>query len=182
MTYNLDLPVKDSQIKDLETGDIVYLNGIIITARDQAHKRIIDLINKNQSLPDKFSLIKGCAIYHCGPIIRTLEAKYEVISAGPTTSQRMDNYENQVVRKLDIKCIIGKGGMKSLDTKANTVVYLSYTGGCGAIFNKKVQEILHVEWKDLGLCEAVWFLKVKDLGPLIVAQDTHGNNLYNVQT
>ena len=178
MKHELNLPAKKEDVKQLKVGDIVYLNGIIITARDQVHKRIVDLIKENKELPEAFNQLKGSAIYHCGPIIKESNGKYQVISGGPTTSQRMDALENDVVKHLEIFFVIGKGGMKNLDTKGNTVVYLNYTGGCGAIINQKIEEITHVEWKDLGICEAVWFLKVKDFGPLIVSQDTNGNSLY----
>ena len=178
MKHEFDLPVNDKDVEKLKIGDIVYLNGIIITARDQVHKRIFDYINKNMSLPDSFKEIRGSAIYHCGPIMKETEGKYMMVSGGPTTSQRMDDLENEVVKALSVKFVIGKGGMKNLDTKLNKVVYLSYTGGCGAIINKKIEKIVGVEWKDLGTCEAAWFLKVKQFGPLIVSQDIDGKSLY----
>jgi len=177
MRYDINLPVQEEEVKKLKIGDIVYLSGLLITARDQAHKRIIEYINDGKTLPESFQQLKGSAIYHCGPIIKELEDKCELISGGPTTSQRMDSLENEVVKYLNIKFIIGKGGMRSLDTKNNIVVYLSFTGGCGAIVNKKIEEITHHEWKDLGVCEAIWFLNVKKFGPLIVAQ-AHENSLY----
>ncbi|MBD3215459.1 MAG: fumarate hydratase [Candidatus Lokiarchaeota archaeon] len=176
MRVNIDLPVKDSVLKDLNLGDVVYLDGLIITARDQAHKRIIEYKQKGK-LPDSLKRLKGSAIYHCGPIIEECEGYYEIISGGPTTSQRMDSWENEVVNILKVKFIIGKGGMRNLDTQNYRVVYLSLTGGCGAIINKKVKKVLDVEWKDLGLCEAVWSLKVEKLGPLIVSQ-INGESLY----
>lgn len=176
MKYNINLPIQDNEIKDLKIGDIIYLNGLLITARDQAHKRIIEYIKNNKPLPDSFNQLRGSAIYHCGPIIKEFDDKYEIISGGPTTSQRILS-ENEVVKFLGINFVIGKGGMKNLNTKGISVVYLSYTGGCGAIIQKIIKNVLHVEWKDLGLCEAVWFLKVKNFGPLIVTQ-ANGNSLY----
>ncbi len=178
MRYDFDLPVQDNDVRKLKIKDIIFLNGILITARDQAHKRIMELIKSNKSLPESLNQIKGSAIYHCGPIVKEENGEYRIISGGPTTSQRMDLLENKVVKQLGIKFIIGKGGMKNLDTKGNEVVYLSYTGGCGAIINQKIENVNHVEWKDLGMCEAIWFLKVNQLGPLIVAQDIHGNSLF----
>ena len=178
MKHELNLPVMEKDVEKLKIGDIVYLDGVLITARDQVHKRIMDYIKEGKELPDTFKELKGSAIYHCGPIIKESGGKYQVISGGPTTSQRMDALENQVVQALGVKFVIGKGGMKNLDTTGNKVVYLSYAGGCGAIINKKIEEIVNVEWKDLGTCEAVWFIKVKEFGPLIVSQDTSGNSLY----
>lgn len=178
MKYEIFLPVKDDVIKKLKVKDIVYLSGMIVSARDQVHKRIIDHIDENKPLPEAFNQLEGSAIYHCGPIIKKSQGKYQFISGGPTTSRRMDLLENDVVKILKVKFIIGKGGMKNLDTKGNSVVYLSYTGGCGAIINQKIEDITHVEWEDLGTSEAAWFIKVKDFGPLIVSQDVNGNSLY----
>ncbi|MGV9171156.1 MAG: FumA C-terminus/TtdB family hydratase beta subunit [Promethearchaeia archaeon] len=178
MEYKLNLPVQKKELTPLQVGDIVYLNGEIVTGRDQVHKRIIDYKNQGKKIPERFYGLKGCGIYHCGPIIEEKNGNYQVISGGPTTSQRMDHLENEVVSLLGIRFIIGKGGMKNLKTKDLQVAYLSYTGGCGAIINQKIKKIKHVEWKDLGLCEAAWFLKVEEFGPLIVAQDVHGKSLY----
>ncbi len=174
--YDLNLPVQEEEIKNLKISDIIYLNGVLITARDQAHKRIMEYIKNNKVLPESFQRLKGSAIYHCGPIIKELNQKYEIISGGPTTSERMLS-ENEIVKFLGIRFIIGKGGMTNLNTKENMVVYLSFTGGCGAIVNQKIEKITRVEWIDLGKCEAVWFLKVKEFGPLIVAQ-ANGRSLY----
>ncbi len=181
MKHDIKLPINDEDLRKLKAGDIVFISGIIITARDQAHKRILELVKNKKKLPDSFKLIKSGAIYHCGPIIKECNGKYELISGGPTTSQRMDSVENEVVSVLGAKFVIGKGGMKNLNTKENNVVYLSFTGGCGAIVNQKVEEVLQVEWKDLGTCEAVWFLKVNKFGPLIVGIDVFGNNLYKLK-
>ncbi|MFO8018483.1 MAG: FumA C-terminus/TtdB family hydratase beta subunit [Promethearchaeia archaeon] len=178
MEYNLSLPIEKKDLSPLKVGDIIYLTGKVVTARDQVHKRIIEYKNQGKKLPESFYSLKGCAIYHCGPIIEEKQGHYRIVSGGPTTSQRMDELENEVIKQLDIRFIIGKGGMRNLKTKELQVAYLSYTGGCGAIINQKIEKIKHVEWKDLGLCEAVWFLKVRNFGPLIVAQDTHGKSLY----
>jgi fumarate hydratase subunit beta len=176
--FEFNLPVENDEIKNLKLKDIVYLNGIIVTARDQAHQRIFDIITGNKSIPDFLKKLNGMAIYHCGPIIKCQEENYEFISGGPTTSQRMDKIINKIVKPLNIKFIIGKGGMENLNTDKNQVVYLSFTGGCGAIVREKVKEIKHVEWLDLGMCEALWFLLVENFGPLIVTQ-AQGKNLYN---
>ncbi|MBN1214996.1 MAG: fumarate hydratase C-terminal domain-containing protein [Candidatus Lokiarchaeota archaeon] len=169
MIHNFTLPVTPNDLKLLNLKDIIFLNGLIITARDQAHKRIIALFKKNK-LPQELKNLQGLAIYHCGPITKECKDEYVFISGGPTTSQRMDTLQNEVVDILGIKFIIGKGGMKNLNTKNSRVVYLNFTGGCGAIVKKKVTCIRSVLWRDLGLCEAIWFLEVKEFGPLIVTQ------------
>ncbi|MFX1256414.1 MAG: FumA C-terminus/TtdB family hydratase beta subunit [Promethearchaeota archaeon] len=178
MNYNFILPIQDDDIKKLKIGDVGFLNGVLIMAIDQAHKRIVEHIKKKKFLPESFNQLRGIVIYHCGPIVKGYEKKFEIISAGPTTSQRIDYFENDVIKHLGIKLIIGKGGMKNLNMRGNFVLYSNFTGGYGAIVNQKIDEVIHFDWKDLGLCEAVWFLKVKDFGPLIVAQDTNEDNLY----
>jgi fumarate hydratase subunit beta len=176
MRHNIDLPISSQKFSDLKLGDIIYFNGIIITARDQAHKRIIELHQKG-AMPSLFKKLNGSAIYHCGPIIKEDFHGFHIISGGPTTSQRMDSLENEIINILKVKFIIGKGGMRNLNTENNKVAYLSFTGGCGAIINKATKKITNVLWRDLGLCEAVWFLKVANFGPLIVSQ-INGKSLY----
>jgi fumarate hydratase subunit beta len=176
MKHNIDLPIQPNEFRSLSLGDQVYLNGIIITARDQAHKKILEL-NKNSKLPSIFDTINNSAIFHCGPLIEEQSGNYSIISAGPTTSQRMDPLENEVIDILNVKFIIGKGGMRNLATEGYRVAYLSYPGGCGAVVNQKVKKIVDVKWKELSLCEAVWFLEVHNFGPLIVSQ-IDGKSLY----
>ncbi len=176
MNHNIELPVSPDKLKELELGDIVFLNGKLITARDQAHKRIIEQY-RNKSLPSIFETLKNSAIYHCGPIIQEKGNSYQIVSGGPTTSQRMDSLQNEVVDILKVRFIIGKGGMRNLNTEDYRVVYLSYTGGCGAIINKKIKKIEKILWSDLGICEAVYFLDVVNFGPLIVSQ-INGKSLY----
>jgi len=176
MKHNIELPTKTEKLKALKLGDIVFLNGKMITARDQAHKKIIKL-SRNNSLPSIFKTLENSAIYHCGPIIKEKGTVYQILSGGPTTSQRMDSLENEVVDILKVKFIIGKGGMRNLNTENYRVVYLSYTGGCGAIINKKIKKVDKILWKNLGKCEAVYFLDLVNFGPLIVAQ-INGASLY----
>ena len=178
MRYDFDLPVSTEDLMKLKTGDLIYITGLIITARDLAHKRILEYKKENKNYPESFEKIKNTAIYHCGPIIKKDDSNYKIVSAGPTTSARMDAVENEAARILDIHIIIGKGGMKNLDVKNQKIVYLAYPGGCGAIASKMILGVEHVEWLDLGSSEAMWFLKVKDFGPLIVTQDTTGKSAY----
>ncbi|MCK4238965.1 MAG: fumarate hydratase C-terminal domain-containing protein, partial [Candidatus Lokiarchaeota archaeon] len=86
MRHNINLPAKVEDLLSLKIGDIVYLNGSIITARDLAHKRISNYIHEKKPLPNSFNKIKNTALYHCGPIIKKINEKYKIISAGPTTS------------------------------------------------------------------------------------------------
>lgn len=111
--------------------------------------------------------------------------KWEVVSAGPTTSGRMEIFEDKFIEKFGINVIIGKGGMGEKTKNAlqkNIGVYTSYTGGAGILAADKVEEVLEVYWlEELGMPEAVWVFKVKEFGPLIVAMDSHGKSLYKDQ-
>ena len=170
-------PISERVIRRLRVGDQVYLSGVIITARDAAHKRIIRYIQEARDLP--FSL-EGSALYHCGPIVRRLNGEWRVLAAGPTTSMRMEPFEAELV-KMGVKVIIGKGGMgdKTKDSlRRYGSVYCAFTGGAAALAAKHVESVVDVKWLDLGMPEAVWILRVKRFGPLIVSMDSHGRSLY----
>lgn len=173
MEKKLNVPIKNEDLSELNAGDVVYLTGNILTARDQAHKRIIE-----QGAPLD---IEGAAIFHAGPIITEKEDSYEIVAIGPTTSMRMNPYQSDVL-DMGPKIVIGKGGMDDTvreSLKRNNALYVVATGGCAALYVDAVEKIENVEWLDLGMPEAIWNLKVKDFGPLIVAMDSHGNSLYD---
>ena len=173
MERKINVPIKDENLNDLKAGDVVYLTGNILTARDQAHKRISE-----KGAPCD---IEGAAIFHAGPIITGEDGKYNMVAIGPTTSMRMNPYQSDVI-DLGAKIIIGKGGMDDTVREAlvrNNALYVVATGGCAALYVDAVEEIESVDWLDLGMPESMWNLKVKDFGPLIVAMDSHGNSLYD---
>lgn len=173
MEKNIKVPVKNEDLTDLKIGDVITLTGNIITARDQAHKRILE-----QGAPLD---IEGAAIFHAGPIISEDEKGYKMVAVGPTTSMRMNPYQSDVI-DMGLKIVIGKGGMDDTVRKAlvkNNALYVVATGGCAALYVDAVEEIESVDWLDLGMPEAMWNLKVKDFGPLIVAMDSEGNSLYD---
>lgn len=173
MKKNIKVPVKNEDLTDLKIGDVITLTGNIITARDQAHKRILE-----QGAPLD---IEGAAIFHAGPIISEDEKGYKMVAVGPTTSMRMNPYQSDVI-DMGPKIVIGKGGMDDTVRKAlvkNNALYVVATGGCAALYVDAVEEIESVDWLDLGMPEAMWNLKVKDFGPLIVAMDSEGNSLYD---
>ena len=173
MERKLNVPIKDEDLTELKAGDVVYLTGNILTARDQAHKRIIE----REAPLD----IDGAAIFHAGPIITQKEDGYEMVAIGPTTSMRMNPYQSDVL-DMGPKIVIGKGGMDDNVREAlkrNKAIYVVATGGCAALYVDTVEEIESVDWLDLGMPEAIWNLKVKDFGPLIVAMDSNGNSLYD---
>lgn len=175
-TYELSIPITFESIEKLSIGDVVYLNGIIHTARDEAHAHILDMDEKNEKLP--FNL-EGAAIYHCGPLIVKENNNWRIVAAGPTTSERMSKMTPQLLEKHNIRALIGKGGMKNIfKNLKNKCVYLAYTGGCAVLAAESIKNVKSVYWPELGMPEAVWELEVDHFGPLIVGIDVHGHDLF----
>lgn len=156
-----------------EAGDEVLLTGEIYTARDQAHKRLIELLKKGKKLPFE---IKNQIIYYCGPT-KTPPLK-TIGSCGPTTSARMDTMVEPLL-KAGLKAMIGKG-RRSEEVrrliKKHKAVYFLATGGAGAYLAKRVLSARPVCFKDLGP-EAIYMLRVKDF-PLIVGIDSRGTDVF----
>ena len=159
MEYRLTTPCTAQDLAPLKAGDTVLLSGVVYTARDQAHKRMMEALDKGETLP--FDL-EGSAIYYVGP---TPERPGEVIgSAGPTTSGRMDAMSPRLL-DLGNKIMIGKGKRDAAVKDAvvrNGAVYLAALGGAGALMAKSVQTLEVIAWPDLG-CEAVRRLTVQDV-------------------
>lgn len=175
-TYELSTPLKKDDIKKLVAGDVVYISGIVYTARDEAHAHILELDNRDEELP--FDL-EGAAIYHCGPLMIKEEDKWKAIAAGPTTSARMSGMTPKLLEKHAVCALIGKGGMQGVaETLKNRCVYLAYTGGCAALAAESIKRVRSVHWPQLGMPEAVWELEVERFGPLVVGIDAHGNDLF----
>jgi fumarate hydratase subunit beta len=175
--YYLGTPLSEEDVRKLRVGDTVYLSGIIVTARDSAHRRLIEYYRGGREIPVD---LRGGVIYHCGPVVRRTDRGWEVIAAGPTTSARMEIYEAEVIEKLGVRMIIGKGGMgdKTMEAcKEYGAVYAVFTGGAGALAAKAIKRVVRVEWLDLGIPEALWVFQVENFGPLLVVIDSHGNNL-----
>lgn len=176
----LELPVTEEQVRGLTCGDVVYISGIVYTMRDMGHRRIVELLKRGEKLP--FDLSRG-AIWHCGPIVRQLpDGKWEVVSAGSTTSSRFTYLGSELIESLKVRCIIGKGTMlqKAVETMRDVgSCFLNSTGGCASLYAGQVEEVVEVFWTDLGLPEATWVLKLKELGPLVVGIDSHGNSLFD---
>ena len=173
MEYKLTTPCAREELSQLRAGDTVLLSGVIYTARDQAHKRMIEALDAGQTLP--FDL-EGSAIYYVGP---TPERPEQVIgSAGPTTSGRMDAYSPRLL-DLGNKVMIGKGKRDDAVKAAvcrNGAVYLAALGGAGALMAQSVKSLEIIAWPDLG-CEAVRRLEVENF-PLTVILDPQGGDLY----
>ncbi len=173
MEYHLSTPLEKEDIMQLNIADIVYITGTILTARDEAHIRILE----TEELP--FAL-EGAVIYHCGPLVKEIaENNWQIVAAGPTTSDRMSAMTPKLLQKHNVRALIGKGGMiNTADTLKEQCVYLAYTGGCAALAAEKIIRVKTVHWIDLGMPEAVWELEVKGFGPLIVGIDAKGEDLF----
>ena len=171
--YKLQTPLKIEDLEKLHIGDTIYISGIIYTARDAAHKRLVDLIDKGEELP--FNL-NGSIIYYVGPA--PAKPGKPIGSAGPTTSYRMDPYAT-VLMDNGLKGMIGKGP-RSIEVvnsmKKNKAVYFAAVGGAAALIAKSITSAKVIAYEDLG-AEAIRELEVKDF-PCIVANDIYGNDLY----
>lgn len=171
--YRLQTPLSPADLAPLKAGDTVLLSGVVYTARDAAHGRMMRLLDEGKPLP--FDL-KGAAVYYVGP---TPERPGCAIgAAGPTTSGRMDAYTPRLL-DLGLACMIGKGkrsqAVKDSVVK-NGAVYLAAIGGAGALMAGSIESCEIIAWPDLG-CEAVRRLVVRDM-PLTVLLDAHGGDLY----
>ncbi|MHC1631230.1 MAG: FumA C-terminus/TtdB family hydratase beta subunit [Methanotrichaceae archaeon] len=166
MEHRLKTPVSIEEVRALRAGDLVWISGIIYTARDKIHA----LLRSEGNLPVD---LEGAVVYHCGPLIQG----DEVISAGPTTSSRMTRYTQEIVNK-GVRIIIGKGGIsEASEALRDKAVYLAYPGGCGALA-AKLLKLKRVHLPELGMAEALWVLDAKEFGPMIVAIDSRGRDLY----
>lgn len=171
----LSTPIKTEDVTSLKVGDVVYLNGLLVTCRDTGHKRRV-----LEGVIPKVDL-NGGAVFHAGPIVKEVDGRLEIVAIGPTTSMRMEKYEKEFIELTGVKLIIGKGGMGEKTTKAcveNKVVHAVYPGGCAVVAADQVEELLDAEWLDLGMPEAFYVMRVKEFGPLIISIDTQGNNLF----
>jgi fumarate hydratase subunit beta len=166
-------PLNEEDILSLSVGDEVLLTGEIYTARDQAHKRMVEALKKGKKTP--FGL-KGQVIYYCGPA-KTPKGRI-IGSCGPTTSRRMDEF-TPVLLSRGLKAMIGKGGRSKEvieSIKKNKAVYLLAPAGCGALITKYIKSAKPIAYQDLGP-ERILKLKVKDF-PLIVGIDAKGGSIY----
>ncbi|MDD4894318.1 MAG: FumA C-terminus/TtdB family hydratase beta subunit [Candidatus Omnitrophica bacterium] len=168
----INTPLVKKEIERLRAGEEVLLSGIIYTARDQAHKRLVEAVNKNKKTPID---LKGMVIYYCGP---TPAPRGKIIgSCGPTTSRRMDEFTPALLKK-GVIAMIGKGRRLAQVVQAikkyKAVYFLTYAG-CGALLSKYVKKNKPVAYKDLGP-EAIHKLEVKDF-PLIVGIDAMGRSI-----
>jgi fumarate hydratase class I len=174
----INLPLFEEAARRLVAGQFVLLNGLIVTGRDRIHKYLFD------NRPDKGAIpfpLEGSVLYHCGPIVREMDGSYKVISAGPTTSGRMQMYEPFVIEHYKIRGVMGKGGMAGATLSAMRdlgCVYLNTIGGAGALLAQRIKRVRGV-WmiEEFGRAEAMWAFEVEDF-PAMVSIDTHGRSIH----
>jgi fumarate hydratase class I len=172
----LQAPVSEEQVRSLQVGDIVIVNGEVHTGRDAFHHYVM-----HHDLPGHLDT-DGGIIYHCGPVVlRNEDGAYEIKAAGPTTSIREEPYQADVVKKLGLRAIIGKGGMgpRTLQgLKDHGAVYLNAIGGAAQYYARCIEKVTGVDFlEEMGIPEAMWHLQVNGF-PAIVTMDAHGNSLH----
>jgi fumarate hydratase, class I len=170
----LQAPISDEQIRSLKVGDVVIVKGEMHTGRDALHKYLMH----NDSPVD----LKGGVVYHCGPVmLKHDDGSWEVGAAGPTTSNREEPYQADIIEKFGIRAIIGKGGMgdkTSAGLQKCGAVYLNAIGGAAQFYARSVKKVSGVDFlEEFGVPEAMWHLEV-DGFPAIVTMDAHGNSLH----
>jgi fumarate hydratase subunit beta len=177
-TYKFKTPISEADVRKLRVNDVLYVTGTIVTARDQAHRRALEFFKQGKPLPVN---LEGLAVFHCGPVVSKEGDKWTAVAAGPTTSTRMDLFEDELLKNFKVRVIIGKGGMGKRTTDAMAkygAVYGAFTGGAAILAAKAIKNVKSVEWLDLGTPEAMWIFEAEEFGPLIVSIDSHGNNIF----
>ena len=186
----LNIPFSDEDIRALKVGDPVAISGVMLTGRDAAHKWMVETFVRGTRAPQGDDrqvyeairpLLKGGAIYHCGPVVAGLDTgDYRFVAAGPTTSTREEPYQGDVMRHFNVKGVVGKGGMGSQTLAACAEVpgvYLHAIGGAASLIAQSVQRVLAVYKLEFGVPEAMWVIEVKDF-PAVVTMDSRGGSLH----
>ncbi len=189
MATKLTVPIGEKEIRSLKVGDQVLLSGIIFTARDAAHKYMIENFVKGtcpEGEREVYDVLKkglnGGVIYHCGPVVKKRnDGKYEFVAAGPTTSIREEPYQADVIGYFGVRAVIGKGGMRDKTLKGcqdHGAVYLHAIGGAAPLIAECCKEVVNVYKLDFGVPEAFWQIRVEDF-PCVVTMDSHGHSLHD---
>lgn len=178
---SLNLPVTVEALKEVEIGDVVYLNGVVYTAREGIYKKVLQ---DGEQLPAHLDEISN-ANFHCSPAAtRKSDGTFEIGAMTGTASFRFSQWLERWFEKSGARIIIGKGGMSSEDYKKYFVphgaIYLTTVGyGTGALLGRGIKGIKDVHWFDeLGVAQAMWMVEVKDFGPFIADSDLQGNSLF----
>jgi fumarate hydratase class I len=168
----LNTPLSEEDVRSLRVGDVVLINGTIFTGRDAVHKYLYE--------GGELDIIRGGIIYHCGPVVLKTDEGYRVMAAGPTTSIREEPYQADIIRKFNIRAVIGKGGMgpKTLQAcKEHGCVYLHAIGGAAQVYALTIKAVKSVHLEQFGSPEAVWEFEVEGF-PAVVTMDAHGESLH----
>jgi tartrate/fumarate subfamily iron-sulfur-dependent hydro-lyase beta chain len=178
MVKPVSLPLSGEDVAALSAGDAVSITGRVVTGRDRVHKYLFEKRPLREDMPFDLS---GAVIYHCGPVMKKLAGEFQAVSAGPTTSMRVETYTPSVIEQYGVRGIMGKGGMgeKTLRAlKEHSCVYFHTIGGAAAFLADRIIRT-HGVWKleEFGPTEAMWLFEVKEL-PAIVTMDAHGNNIH----
>ncbi len=173
----LQLPVSEQEIRKLRVGDEVEISGTMITARDAAHKYLIE------ESPDYIRpYLENSFIYHCGPVVKKSDGKWSFVAAGPTTSIREEPYEGTVIKNYQVRGVIGKGGMGDKTLAALNeygAVYLHAIGGMATLLANSVVEVKEVFMlEEFGVPEAMWVIEVKNF-PAVITMDSHQESLHS---
>lgn len=175
----LETPLDPEKVKKLRVNEPFKITGRIFTARDAAHEKLLGLAEEGSEPPLELSLYP---CFHCGPVMKEVDSGWEVVSAGPTTSIRMEIFEPDFMQEFGTKIFIGKGGMgeeTSAALQKHGGVYAQFTGGAGSLMAGSVEEVTDVYFLDeLGVPEAVWLLEVVEFGPLLVTMDSTGESIH----
>ncbi|MEF8916325.1 MAG: FumA C-terminus/TtdB family hydratase beta subunit [Candidatus Bipolaricaulota bacterium] len=175
----LETPLKPEEVADLRVNEPFKVTGKIFTARDAAHEKLLGLAEEGKEAPFDLS---AYPCFHCGPVMKKRDDDWQVVSAGPTTSIRMEIFEEEFMEEFGTKIFIGKGGMGETTSEAlveHGGVYAQFTGGAGSLMAGSVEEVEDVHYlEELGVPEAIWVLKVKEFGPLLVTMDSTGESIH----
>ncbi len=173
----IKLPASEKSIRELHVGEVVAITGVMMTARDAAHKYMVE-----EAAPEVAEVLRDGMIYHCGPVVRKDGDVYSFVAAGPTTSIREEPYQATVMKKYRVRGIIGKGGMEAQTLAACKelgAVYLSAVGGLATILARSVKRVLTVhKLKEFGVPEAMWVIEVERF-PAVVTMDSHGRSIHD---
>lgn len=192
MTKKLTIPISDEDIIGLQMGESVLLSGVMITGRDEVHKWLATNFIYKTKQPNAediavyqaiVPILAGGVIYHCGPVVGGLDTNnYRFVAAGPTTSIREEPYQGDIMRHLNVKGVIGKGGMGAKTLRACQEVpgvYMHAIGGAAALIAESVKEVLGVYKLEFGVPEAIWIIRVEDM-PVVITMDAHGGSLHDI--
>jgi fumarate hydratase class I len=205
MTHKLTIPISEETVRTLHVSDAVQLSGVIVTARDAAHKYMVETFIKSNSIPagerplydELRRLLSDGVIYHCGPVVSKRPPSlpparggdapegrggWSFVAAGPTTSIREEPYEPAIIAHFGLRGIIGKGGMGPATLRAcqeHGAVYFHAVGGVAALIASAVKKVIAVyKLEEFGTPEALWVIRVEGF-PAIVTMDSHGQSIHD---